>query len=258
MATEIRRTVVVDDAKLDVATWVGDAPGCELVLLHDGLGSISQWREVPSKLAVATGRTAIAYDRPGHGVSTPVPNGPWPADWLHQEADRFARFLDVLELERPIVIGHSDGGSIAALLAADQPNRVSAVVLLAAHSWVEPMTRDEIKRLRSKTERVVASLLPFHAHAEQIFEAWSGVWVGTEFASWDIRASLAKVTCPTLVLQGDADEYASAAHLDQTAEAIGEHAERALLPGLGHLLHHQAPEALVRRIVEWIESSTLS
>jgi pimeloyl-ACP methyl ester carboxylesterase len=235
-------TVAVGGDRLTVATWGPGRPS--IVLLHDGLGSIGQWQEVPSGLAARTGRTVLAYDRAGHGRSTPVPVGAWPADWLRREADVLAGLLDALDIEDPVLVGHSDGGSVAAIHGALTRNR-SPLVLLAAHTWVEPDTADEIGRMRAAPDRIVAGLARHHAAPRALFEAWSGVWTSAEFARWDIRPQVAAIAAPVLVVQGGADEYASPEHAEVTARAIGDNAQCLLLDGLGHLLHHEAPDVVI-------------
>jgi pimeloyl-ACP methyl ester carboxylesterase len=236
-------TVDVGGRRLTTASWGDGIPA--IVLLHDGLGSIAQWRSVPAELARRTGRTVLAYDRAGHGESTPTPNGPWPPDWLHREAVVLGSLLDAVAADRPTLVGHSDGGSIAAIHAASSPATCGPLVLLASHAWVEPVTVDAITRLRVRPEEVLRRLERFHARADLLFEAWSGVWVSEDFARWDIRPDLHAITMPTLVVQGRRDEYATEAHAVETSAAIGDNAECHLLPGLGHLLHHEAPDAVI-------------
>ena len=220
-------------------------------MLHDGLGSIAQWRSVPADLARRTGRPVLAYDRAGHGRSTPTPTGAWPADWLHREAVVLADLIDAVGASDPVLVGHSDGGSIAAIHAATTPSH-TRLALLAAHSWVEPITVDEIARLRARPDGVVRRLRRYHAAADALFEAWSGVWTGDEFAAWDIRPRLGAISAPTLVVQGARDEYATDRHAVETAAAIGANAECRLLPGLGHLLHHEAPEQVGELLARFI------
>jgi len=241
--------VAVDGARLTVSVWGSGRPS--IVLLHDGLGSIGQWQRLPADLAARTGRTVLAYDRAGHGRSTPTPAGPWPADWLVREADTLALLLDALDLDDPVLVGHSDGGSVAAIHAARNPTR-SPVVLLAAHTWVEQQTVDEIRTMRAAGDRVCAALARHHAEPEALFEAWSGVWTGEAFAGWDIRPLVAGITAPVLVVQGSDDEYASTEHAEITARSIGDNADHLILDGFGHLLHHQAPDAVIEIIADHV------
>ncbi|MGH1487835.1 MAG: alpha/beta fold hydrolase [Acidimicrobiales bacterium] len=257
------RLVAVGDAEITVAQW-GEGPA-EIVLLHDGLGSIEQWRSIPANLASKTGRSVLAYDRPGHGQSTPVPTGPWPADWLHREAARFADLLEVVEVKNPLLVGHSDGGSIALLYAAALGSKASGasngardavgvesaeqtirgVITLAAHSWVEQTCFDAIAGMRNNSAPIVKGLARNNANPDALFEAWSGVWVCDEFRDWDIRALLANIDVPTVIVQGEGDEYAPDSHAIDTAAAVGSNAQCQLLENLGHLLHHQDPDLVV-------------
>ena len=240
------QVIAVGRQQLTTATWGTGAP--EIVMLHDGLGSIAQWRSVPADLANRTGRTVMAYDRAGHGSSTPVPSGPWSADWLHREADVLAEMLLLVGAREPILVGHSDGGSIAAILAAVQPTSCRQLALLAAHTWVETATIREIERMRATPDPTVSALRRYHDRPEELFEAWSGVWVSEEFARWDIRELVAGIAVPALVIQGDHDEYATDAHAFETSGAIGSNARPVLLPDLGHLLHHQAPDVVTELV----------
>ncbi len=246
-------TVSLDGAELRVAQW-GAGPA-EIVMLHDGLGSIDQWRSIPGQVAATAGRTVLAYDRPGHGDSTPVPGGPWPADWLHQEADRLARFLAAVDVDRPLLVGHSDGGSIALIHGASTGGRdLAGILTLAAHTWVEQRCYQAIAEMRTAPDRFVAGLARAHANPAAIFEAWSGVWVSDEFGRWDIRPQLSSLACPTVVAQGRLDEYATEAHVTETVAAIGASARPLLLDGVGHLLHHQDPALVVDVIIDVVES----
>lgn len=238
-------------------TWrpVGSRPTDppEIVMAHDGLGSVEQWRTIPSKLAERTNKTVFAYDRPGHGKSTPVPSGPWPTLWLHHEANRLGKVLELLGQPAPILVSHSDGASLSLLHTADN-RAVRAVVSFSAHSWVEPVCAEKITTMRGQHQTISQGLDAFHTDGAALFEAWSGVWVSDEFARWDIRPRLHTISCPTLIAQGDADEYASADHVASTAAAIGNNAQAALLPGLRHLLHHQAPDTVVDVAASFIEN----
>jgi pimeloyl-ACP methyl ester carboxylesterase len=243
--------VAVGEATLATATWGEGQP--EIVLLHDGLGSIAQWRSVPAGVAQRCGRTVLAYDRPGHGRSTPVPVGAWPTRWLHDEAERLALLLEVCGIDRPILVGHSDGGSIA-LIHAATTDATAGVVALAAHSWVEQITVDRIAALRARPEPVIAGLRDHHADPAAVFEAWSGVWTSDEFRRWDIRPQLAAVDVPVVVAQGDTDEYATDAQAIETAAAIGDNASCVLLPRLGHLLHHHDPDLVADVVADFADT----
>lgn len=235
-------SIVIEGRVLACSTWGSGPP--DIVLLHDGLGSISQWRGVPAELAERTGATVFAYERAGHGRSTPVPTGAWPADWLHREALVLAAVIDEVGAAAPLVVGHSDGGSIGLIHAAGG-GRCSGVVALAAHSWVEPICSAAIAAMRTDPAPIIRGLARHHVVPEAVFEAWSGVWTSEEFAAWDIRPMLGDIECPALIVQGDADEYATQAQLDETAAAIGSNGTGQVVKGAGHILHHHAPGAVV-------------
>jgi pimeloyl-ACP methyl ester carboxylesterase len=238
--------VEVNGAHLATATWGGSAP--TVVMLHDGLGSIGQWRDLPALLHETVGVTVVAYDRPGHGSSTPVPHQAWPVDWMQRQAVLLGDLLDSLGIEAPILVGHSDGGSIALLHAARRPERVGGVVSLAPHSFVEQVCVGAIVAMRADSDKWIAGLSRHHDHPAAVFEAWSGGWTRPDFAAWDIRPGLTSITAPVVIAQGDADEYATDAMVHDTVAAVGPNAEGVLLEGVGHLVHHQAPEAVVELV----------
>ncbi|MEZ5226405.1 MAG: alpha/beta hydrolase [Acidimicrobiales bacterium] len=240
---------------LHTGVWGAGAP--QLVLLHDGLGSIAQWREFPADLAAATGLTVLAYDRAGHGRSTPTPSGGWPADWLAREADVLGELLRVVGIDDPVLVGHSDGGSIAAIHAS-RSSRTAPLVLLAAHSWMEPIIAESIEASLPNRDDLVARLARFHDQPDALFDAWSLVWTSSAFADWDMRPSLSSIVCPTLVVQGVDDEYASPEHASSTAAAIGENAAVAFLPDAGHLLHRSQPKRLVEVVADFINAQRSS
>lgn len=240
----------IDGSSLHAAVWGSGVP--EIVMLHDGLGSIAQWRDLPELIAQRSGRTVLAYERAGHGSSTPVPTGPWPTDWLHREAAVLGEVLQTVGCERPALVGHSDGGSTALIYGAQTAIEIGAVITLAPHSWVEDLCFAAIERMRANTDGIVRSLGSFHAEPAALFEAWSGVWVSDEFQPWDIRPHLASLNAPTLVAQGANDGYASDAHAHLTAEAVGDNARAVIVPDVGHIMHHDAPLAIAQLVVDFL------
>ncbi len=251
---------LVGQARLATRTWGPGTP--EIVMLHDGLGSVDQWRRVPAQIAQETGRTVLAYDRPGHGDSTPVPRGRWPIDWMQKQAVALLGLLDVLDIAAPVLVGHSDGASIALIHASMEPERVSGVVALSPHSYVEDRCVEAIALLRRQPRSIVASLARHHAEAAALFDAWSGGWTDPDFAAWDVRVLLSNISCPVLVAQGASDEYATEAMLFETVMAIkgGDQdlakpslVDGRLLPELGHMVHRGAPEVVVEMVADFVE-----
>lgn len=240
--------VAVGACRLRTAMW-GSGP-VEIVLLHDGLGSISQWRDTPAEIAAATGVAVMAYERAGHGASTPVPDGPWPTDWLHREAEVLGELLREMNIDQPLLIGHSDGGTTA-LLHAARGGPCSGIVALAAHSWVESRCSEAIVEMRRFPDWLVTGLASHHDAPAKLFEAWSGAWVSDSFVKWDVRPMLASISVPTLVVQGEQDEYATDAQLTETAAAIGANATVMRLANTRHTIHHEQPALVTALVAEF-------
>ncbi|MEM7095425.1 MAG: alpha/beta hydrolase [Actinomycetota bacterium] len=253
MSEPLHEVIDLGDQQLTAARWGAGPIG--IVMLHDGLGSISQWRSVPAEVAARTGRTVLAYERAGHGTSVPVPTGAWPADWLHREADVLGRVLEALDLDDLFLVGHSDGGSTALIHACEPARRITGVIAIAPHTWVEDICWTSIVEMRAQPERLVAGLARHHAQPEAVFEAWSGVWVSDEFRRWDIRPMLHRIDVPTVIAQGTEDPYASAEQVHASVAAIGGNASSRFLEGLGHIAHHDDAGAVVDAIVDAYDAS---
>ncbi len=248
------QTVRIGAAELFVTTW-GTSPA-EIVLLHDGLGSIAQFGSFPAALHEATGKSVMAYDRPGHGQSTPRPTGPWPTDWLSVEAARLNLVLDELASPQPTLIGHSDGGSIALLHAAAHPESINRIIAIASHSYVEEICFDKIAGMVSDSRVWIEALKPFHGDSSALFRAWSGVWTSTEFRSWDIRPLLRSVAAPSLIVQGSKDEYATSAMIAETVNAIGGNASAAVVDNGRHLLPQRNESEVVQLVASFLTKPT--
>ena len=235
--------------------WMTGSAGPWLALLHEGLGSISQWGSFPTALAYATGRNALVYERRNHGGSDAL-RSPREHDYHAREAGIFEDMVDQLGIDQIIAYGHSDGATIALLHAAHHPSRVAAVVSEAGHVIAEPVARAGIveAQRRFATGGLRDALARHHGeHTEAMFRAWSETWLLPEFEGWRIVDDLTTVTAPVLVIQGDADEYATRDHVDWIADAVGGPAERWLLPGVGHAPHREAPAAVIARVAEFLE-----
>jgi pimeloyl-ACP methyl ester carboxylesterase len=216
------------------------------VLLHEGLGSVSSWRDFPQELAGATGRPVLAYDRPGYGRSGPRP-GPWPADFLHRGAVELAGLLGEEALDRAVLVGHSDGASLALLYPSQAPPGSTAVlgtVSLSAHVFIEPVNVESIHELQRRyaadVDELRTRLTRHHDRADELFDAWSEVWVSDRFRPFDIEAELAAVSCPVLAVQGGADSYGTRLQLDRVAAAVSGPVEVHELPGVDHWPHREA------------------
>jgi pimeloyl-ACP methyl ester carboxylesterase len=230
-----------------------------LVFLHEGLGTIGVWGDVPDAVCQATGCPGVIYERPGYGASDPRPL-PWPGDVLEQEAEIvLAALLDALGIHRPVLIGHSDGGTIALLCAAAFPQRVCGVVTLAAHVVLDELTFAGVSALeRSWREGGLrAELEQFHGPgADVLFRGWSGLWLDPARRAWSIVDRLQRIICPVLAIQGTDDEYGLPAQLDAIVAGVAGPTERALVPNCAHDPHHQARADVLERMIRFIRSLT--
>ncbi len=193
-----------------------------LVLLHEGLGCIAIWRRFPHQLGAMTGRTVLIYSRFGYGHSSPT-NLPRSSDYMHIVALAvMPTLLSRLSLSDPVLIGHSDGASIALLYASENP--VSGLVLMAPHVFVEDITLRGIEVARHAFQRgeLIRELAFFHLEPTAVFLNWSEVWCSAAFRDWNIEYCLPKISAPILLLQGAYDEYGTQAQLDAIEHLKGD------------------------------------
>jgi pimeloyl-ACP methyl ester carboxylesterase len=230
----------------------GPVEGPAVVLLHHGLGSVQAWKcQVPA-LAQA-GYDVVAYDRWGYGKSAPRP-GVLAPDFQEDLAD-LLEIMNRLEIERAALVGHSDGGTIALYFAAQQPQRVTCLVSVAAHIYVEKTMQPGIAGVRGtfmEDERFRNGLRRAHGDKfEAVFDYWFSGWARPENLSWDMGPALKGIACPTLVVQGLQDEHATPQHARDLAAAIPG-ADLWLEPGVGHMLPQEQPEKFNSRLLEFI------
>ena len=193
-----------------------------IVFLHEGLGSVAMWRDFPAQLCQATGRTGIVYSRRGYGQSDRVPDvrgaGRLLPDYMHQEALHvLPELLRLLGIERPVLLGHSDGGTIALLHAARLD--VTACIVMAPHLVVEDISIAAITEAREAFERgeLRERLARYHADVDGAFWQWNDIWLSHEFRSFNIEAECRTITCPLLAIQGHDDPYGTMAQIDVLA-----------------------------------------
>ena len=229
----------------------GRAP---LVFLHEGLGSLELWRDFPDAVRSAAGGPALlVHSRAGYGHSTPLRTARGPR-YMHDEAlDVLPAVLAALSLRNPVLIGHSDGASIA-LIHAGAGHAVAGLVLLAPHVFVEERTLDGIRRARHayETTDLPMRLARYHADAEATFRGWNDVWLSDAFRHWNIEEYLPGVTCPVLLVQGDADEYGSLSQLDAVERGVRGPVTRVVHAGGGHAPHLDHPDETLAAIANWL------
>jgi len=224
------------------------------VLLHEGLGSVALWRDFPARLAAATGCGALVYSRWGHGASDPL-LGDRPVRFMHDEALRaLPELLDRLEVERPVLLGHSDGGSIALIHAGAGIRPVAGLVVLAPHVLVEDLSVQSIAaaKVAFETTDLRARLARYHEDVDGAFWGWNRVWLDPGFRTWNIEGYLPGITCPVLAIQGRQDEYGTLAQIEKIGAAVPG-AELLALDGCGHSAHRDQPEAVIAAVVRFLD-----
>lgn len=243
--------LIVGGVRIEAAWWgrpPGDAP--TLVLLHEGLGCVALWRDVPEQLAEATGCGVFAYSRPGYGQSDPV-TLPRPLSYMHDEAGRLRAVLDAAGVGRAVLLGHSDGASIAAIYAGSAYDpRVRGLVLIAPHFFVEDAAIEGIEAARAAYDEggLRSRLAPYHRDVDNAFRGWNDAWLGKRFRAWRIDEHLPYIRLPILLLQGDADQYGTTAQLEAAQALAYGPVETVVVPGARHALHLDAPLAVLEAV----------
>jgi pimeloyl-ACP methyl ester carboxylesterase len=252
--------VVGNGHRLEIA-WHGPAPNDAptLVLLHEGLGSVSAWRDFPGKLAHATGCGALVYSRWGYGRSDPV-TPPRPLTYMHDEGrTTLPAVLDATGVREAILVGHSDGGSIAIVHASSGSPRVRALVLEAAHVFCEDVSVTSIARARDEYLHgdLRARLSKHHDDVDGAFWGWNRAWLDPAFRAWNLESFLSGVIAPTFVIQGADDPYGTLAQVDAIERGVRGEVERWIVARCGHAPHREHEtqtlermSAFVKRVIE--------
>src|SRR6266436_7020897 len=187
-----------------------------IVMLHEGLGSIAMWKDFPERVAETTGCGVLVYSRYGHGKSDRLAEKR-SVDFMHHEATVvLPELLAKLGIQRPILLGHSDGGSIALIYAGTWPERLRGLILEAPHVFVEEFGLRSTRAIRKLYESgdLPKKLSRYHDHVDEMFRGWNDIWLDPHFRDWNIEEYLGAITCPTLVIQGENDEYGTVAHVE--------------------------------------------
>jgi pimeloyl-ACP methyl ester carboxylesterase len=218
-----------------------------IVMLHEGLGSVSTWGEFPKALAERTGAGVFVYSRSGYGRSSTIAL-PRPLDYMQREAaEVLPAVLDAIGFKRGILLGHSDGASIAAYYAGSrQDHRVRGLVLMAPHFFTEPKGLAEIRNARTayETTDLRARLARHHADVDAAFRGWNEAWLDPQFpAAFDITEALAYIRVPILIMQGADDRYGTLAQVRVAQEECTCPVEALVMPGVGHAPHREKPDA---------------
>ena len=230
----------IDGIKLETACF-GPTPtnAPTIVLLHEGLGCITLWRSFPEQLAIRTGCGVFVYSRAGYGTSDTVPL-PRPLDYMTREAQALSGILDTLNINKAVLLGHSDGASIAAIYAGStQDHRIRGLILLAPHFFVESISIEAIKQARkeyySGTLREKLSI--YHQDVDAAFNGWCDAWLNKDFKSFNIADNIDYLRIPTLAIQGVDDPYGTLAQIDELEQRSYAPVEKLILTNCKHAPH---------------------
>ena len=240
------------------AAWWGPGPqrAPTLIFLHEGLGCVDLWKDFPANVAAITGWGALAYSRLGYGGSSPCLL-PRPLDFMQQEAlVVLPRVIAQTGIRDYLLIGHSDGGSIALVHAGEHSNSgLTGVVTMAAHVFCEDLTRQSIRAARERylSGDLKERLAVYHgSNTRCAFKGWSDVWLHPEFASWSIDALLPGITVPVLAIQGENDPYGSSLQIDGIVAGAGDAVTVEMIGDCGHAPHHEKKEVVLPAIVAFV------
>lgn len=225
-----------------------------LVFLHEGLGSIAQWRDFPARLARATGCSALVYDRYGYGQSDVLVEPRRSVRFMHEEAlETLPAVLAGLDIDAPVLVGHSDGASIA-LIHAGAGHAVRGVALMAPHVFVEPVCLRSIveARVQFETGDLAARLGRYHRDARRTFHLWNDVWLDPAFPAWNIEEYLPGIRCPVMAIQGEDDAYGTMAQLESISRQVTGPCEEVRLPRCGHSPFRDQPEATLAALTRFV------
>jgi pimeloyl-ACP methyl ester carboxylesterase len=244
----------VQGHSLEVQRIAGRSPGAaELVFLHEGLGSVSLWKDFPERVGEATGCPVTVYSRYGSGNSD-VLTEPRSVTYMHDEALQvLPDLLALLHIENPILIGHSDGGSIA-LIYAGAHDHVRGLVLLAPHVFVEDLSVASIAgaKVKFETTDLREKLGRHHRDAARTFWGWNDIWLHPDFRGWNIEEYLLRITCPTLAIQGLDDEYGTMAQVQAIARQARGPVEVLTLAECRHSPHRDQPDAVIGQSASFV------
>jgi pimeloyl-ACP methyl ester carboxylesterase len=251
--------LAIGDANLEYR-MIGPAPeqAPTIVMLHEGLGSAALWGDFPDRLQAATGAGVFVYSRAGYGASSPVAL-PRPLDYMHVEAlDVLPKILRQIGFRRGVLLGHSDGASIAAIYAGGvQDHRLAAVAMIAPHFVVEEIGIAAIAAARTayQTANLRDKLARWHSDVDNAFYGWNDAWLDPKFRDFDISDHLAYIRVPLAILQGSDDQYGTLRQIEIARDECYCPLEVTVLAGAGHSPHREAPEPTLHAIAEFVRAA---
>jgi pimeloyl-ACP methyl ester carboxylesterase len=249
--------VSVNDIELFVRR-ASDLPGRPtIIFLHDSLGCVQLWRDFPDKLCQEVNCNLLIYDRQGYGKSAPLHDHYRTNDYLETEADVLHDLIVTLDLKNVILFGHSDGGSIALIAAGKYPSMFDAVIVEAAHVFVEEVTLNGIRAAVNDytTTNLNVRLEKYHGDkTDTLFKAWTETWLSQEFRYWNIEHFLPAIECPLLFVQGDRDEYGTIKQITAVVEQVRGEVETYVIPDVYHTPHRESEVTVIESIASFLQS----
>jgi len=226
-----------------------------MIFLHEGLGSLSMWKDFPQQVCDHLGVRGLVYSRPAYGRSTPRPKDEaWKPDFMHQQANEvLPELIQALKIEGPIwLFGHSDGASIALLHACQ--HQVAGVIVLAPHILVEDVCISSIEKAKEAylTTDLPTKLGRYHDDADSAFYGWNDIWLHPEFKNWSIEEEIKQIKCPVLAIQGLQDEYGTLEQIRGIARRLPQ-TKLVEIPDCGHSAHRDQPQVVLNASKEFFQ-----
>ncbi len=241
--------------ELHALKYGNDAIKPTIVFLHESLGCAELWRDFPKKLGTLTTCNVLVYDRLGYGKSSPFTTLKRGKDYLEIEADILIEVLKVCKIDKTILFGQSDGGSIALIAAAKYPSQIKGVITEGAHIFVEDITLEGIEEAVKAwhTTNLKEKLQKYHADkTEALFWAWAKTWLSDDFKSWNIESFLHHISCPVLAIQGEKDQYGSGEQVNGIINRVSGEAKQLIISSVGHAPHKEAEEMVLEYSASFI------
>jgi pimeloyl-ACP methyl ester carboxylesterase len=225
-----------------------------LVFLHEGLGSVRQWRDFPLQVVKATGCRALLYSRYGYGQSDVLAEPRVDLRFMHREAlEVLPALLKALRIERPVLVGHSDGASIA-LIHAGAGHAVRGLAVMAPHVFVEPICVESIRKAADAfaTTDLAQRLGKYHRDPAKTFHLWADAWLDPDFMHWNIEEYLPGIGCPVMAIQGEDDAYGTMAQLERMRRGVRGSCELVKLAACGHTPFRDQPQATLEALTRFV------
>ena len=254
----MKNLVTIADGRIEYSFYEVKRPTAPtIVMLHEGLGALSLWRDLPRKLSNLINCSVFVYSRHGYGQSDFI-NSKFNAKYMHKEAlNILPKILNHFDISNPILYGHSDGASIALIHASSADTGIMGLILEAPHVFVEEISLNGLKDAKKAFEQggLKAGLAKHHREPEMIFRCWNNIWLSPEFLTWNIVSCLSNIQCPALLIQGETDAYGTLSQLDTIEKNVSGICKKKILPNTGHSPHRENTKLVLRSIQQFISKN---